>query len=245
MKHISRLTELLGKRDNFHIWGSELEMVDAIETLIQDRHFSSAYDIALYREFDTGVGIADILCAIFDAGVFLIRSRDFYGEPLPKLTRNAAYVLVNFPESVCKDLSSIAALSRMSNLDIALATDILLKRRLVKTTSRGMQKRKQNEIFALQALETYEAKLKNWHRTLMQAIDHTWFCSGSYIIQGYQTRNAVSNATDGCRNHNIGLLLALSHSWLMPIVSPRPRPLQQTYLAWIINEQLLDDFLCQ
>lgn len=86
--------------------------------------------------------------------------------------------------------------------------------------------------YAVRGIVAFEAKVKDWPRALVQAIQNRWFASESYVL--LPERPASDAVLSACRHHGVGVWRLGEESPLLPAVVEPHLPLSVG--SWFFNE---------
>jgi len=90
--------------------------------------------------------------------------------------------------------------------------------------------------FVARRIIAVEAKMRDWHRAIEQAISNTWFASHSFVLLPHKCW--TGNVGRAARRHGIGVLL-FNGTRLSLQVRPRTHSLPGSYGSWLVNEWAL------
>ena len=117
----------------------------------------------------------------------------------------------------------------------------LLARRLAVCKQGRIKALPKKETFAIKNISVIEAKLNDWRRALIQARRHLWFTDNCYVVIPEGERTKKNRVASACRRHRVGLMMVSKKGDLITVVSLKKSGPYNTYLAWLLNESLLQE----
>jgi len=220
-------------------WKSEKEFVDDFVDALQDRSRSTH----VVREFRTGYGLPDIVWIEYYNGVIRKRKKRVRYRSLATFTINCAYTMAYLVKRRWVKLSTLKSSFRSMNNRFGDLIEILVQRKLVTIKSEKIKSLPKTEIFAIRNITIIEAKLADWRRAIMQAQRCLWFTDNCYVLVPDPKPVKKRKIANLCRKYGIGFTVFSEDGDIVQVIRLNKRRPYNTYLAWLLNENLFDDLL--
>ena len=219
------------------MWTSEMEFIDDFLRVAESIN-NSAHVI---KEFRTGYGLPDILSIEYDKHTLKKRIRNVKSAKLRPFDIKAAYAMVYLSKRRWVKLETLRTDMSASNGSIKSLVENLVQRKMAVKKGDLIKCVPKRDIFAIRAVVAIEAKLKKWKAAIFQAQRYLWFTNNSNILIPAINSTQLKKIKDSCKKYHVGLITFSKDKTLSPIVKIRKRKPYNTYLAWLLNEVLLEE----
>ena len=220
-------------------WKSEKEFVDNFVDALQNRSKSTH----IVREFRTGYGLPDIVWIEYSNDVIRKRKKRVRSRSLTPFTIDCAYTMAYLAQRRFVKLSTLKSALRSMNSRLGSIIEILIQRNLVIIKSDKITSRPKAEIFAIRNIQIIEAKLADWKRAIMQAQRFLWFTDNCYVLLPNFKSMKKRQVASLCMKYGVGLTFFSEDGTIFPVIRINKRRPYNTYLTWLLNENLFDELL--
>ncbi len=222
------------------IWRSEMELVDCFTSCLKKNlETGKGKSIWMEQEADTRYGRPDVLVVEYKKSVISRRVRSLR-KGMPDFSQACAYAMQILTRRRWTKTNSLAAHLRCSVGEAKDISSRLRSRRLVLSKNGCIRARPLGEVFAIKRITTYEGKLTKWKNAVEQAERHLWFTGDSYVLIPRMKERFLQKVIESCRMREVGLIVIEKDHSFRILLAPQCRKPRNTYLAWSLNEQLVD-----
>jgi hypothetical protein len=219
------------------MWKNEEEFVNSYLSSLEDKTNSTL----LLRDFQTGYGLPDILCTEYSKAVVQNRVRHLRHKDIPPFTLDCAYTMAYLTRRRSVKISTLKTAFRTTNGSFDLLIQTLKLRRLVRIKSGIIKAERKKDIFAIKSITVLEAKLYDWKRAIFQAQRYRWFTDNCYVLLPKISDRQINRVIWLCKKYHVGLMMFSNNSVLNPMIKLKKKQPYNTYLAWLLNENLLNE----
>jgi len=192
------------------------------------------------KEFRTGYGLPDLLKIEYDKNILVKRRRNSKSRKLKHFDIDCAYVMAYLSERRWIKLNNLKSNTNLYNGSIKTIIDKLRERGLVIKKGDKIKSKPKKEVFAIKSIVAIEAKLRQWKRAIFQAQRYLWFTNNSNILVPTNCNRQLSKIINSCKKYHVGLITLSKDKKILTIIKRKKRKPYNTYLAWLLNELLLD-----
>jgi predicted transcriptional regulator len=218
------------------MWKEETAFVSDFLTLCQEKNRS----VHIMKEFRTGYGFPDILMLEYTDNAYK-RVKQLIHNNVEPISTSAAYIITYLSKRRWVNIYNIKNHFQMRNGSFNAAMDLLKQRGLIEINGDKVKGRPKKETFILTNITVLEAKLKNWGRAISQAQRYLWFTDNSSILIPKRTPPLLEKIAYRCKKSHVGLIALDTDRKAEPVVKTKRRKPYNTYLAWMLNEMLVDE----
>jgi hypothetical protein len=216
-------------------WPSEKAVVTAA---VSQLRMTTQHDSVILEEFRTSFGLPDILHLRYDPEKLEARMRT-YPHPRIPITRDSARLISLLTHNGPLTEPDAVQLLSFTTRRFRAAIAPLLKRNLVIDEHGELRIRGKDDVFFLNRVVVYEAKLKNWPRALLQAQRHLWFADEAFVLMPELSDRVRSRLIPACETAGVGLA-TLQREGLSIILKADHNDAGRNWLTWYLNETVLD-----
>lgn len=196
-------------------------------------------DIIILQEVDTNYGRPDIIVVEYDTAAFQRRkySSSFIVEG-SCFTNECAYAMTYLSQREWTEFEYLQKFLNCRKNKLHSIIDTLATRGLIRIFKESICTRSFDENFILRRVLVFEAKLSKWRGAISQAERHLWFTGASYVILPTERITILDKASQECAHRGVGLISFSEDGTLVHLIGPPDMKIYNTYLSWLINEQV-------
>lgn len=225
------------KISNLTMWHSERKFVDDFLTSVN----SMNKPFYILKEFRTGYGIPDILIIEYDKSVIIRRKKFLEISELNPFDTNCAYIMAYLAENCWVKLENLKSKFNIHSCSIEIIIENLINRELVVKKDSMIKSVPQKEIFAINGIIAIEAKLRKWKNAIFQAQRHLWFTKNSNILIPLTNGIQLNKIRYFCNKNDVNLITFNKNEIVTFAIETGNSAPYNTYLAWLLNELLLEE----
>src|SRR5690606_24860689 len=114
----------------------------------------------------------------------------------------------------------------------------LAERGLIESRGTKLRARPVSDLWFVDRIEAYEAKLDKWKDAAEQASRHHWFASRSYVAMPRLSERVLRQIVEKCRQWYLGLCVLRDRESCRVEFPPPSRKAPTTQLGWLLNERI-------
>ncbi len=221
-------------------WTSEAEMVAAFVDSVKSENRNSGSDVIVLQEADTNYGRPDVMVIEYDSTAF--QRRSFSCSSIVEkssFSSECAYAMSYLSQREWTEFEYLRNFLNCRKNKLHSIIDNLAMRDLVSIFKESVCARSVDENFILRKVLVFEAKIAKWRDAVSQAERHLWFTGASYVILPSERTNILYKASQECAQRGVGLISFSGDGSFEHLVEPPDTKIYNTYLSWLINEQIL------
>lgn len=227
---------------NASAWTSELELVDALERGVTEKAVGrSRKQVRVFREFDAGLGRVDLLCVWYDQDRLATRRAACRAADLKPFKLLEGYAMSflrgsRWVEQHCLQKTLRVSARRTDNL-----VGLLSQRGLIERRDNMLRARPLSDLWFVERIEAYEAKLDKWKDAAEQASRHLWFASRCYVAMPRLSERVLRQVVETCQQWYLGLCVLRDRETCRVEFPPPRRKAPKTQLGWLVNERIFEE----
>lgn len=223
-------------------WTSELELVDVLERRITEKATGRpGKRVRVFREFDAGLGRVDLLCVWYDLGRLAARKAACRVDALKPFGLLDGYAMTFLRGSRWVDQCRLREALRLSSRRTANLVEFLSQRGLTERRGDIVRARPLSDLWFVERIEAYEAKLDKWKDAAEQASRHLWFASRCYVAMPRLSDRVLRQVVETCQQWYLGLCVLRDRESCRVEFPPPRRKAPTTQLGWLVNERIFEE----
>jgi hypothetical protein len=220
-------------------WASESQMVQAFSERMTSEKSELHKEFLILQESKTNYGRPDVMIVEYDTSAITARSSQSFSMHEAPFTSECAYAMAFLSEAKRANMDSLQRFLQCGNAKLHSIVNCLTIRNLINVYKEAIRPRKREEIFYLNRILVFEAKLEKWRAAIAQAERHLWFTGASYIILPDKKPKILVKVREECLQKGIGLISFSKDSVIDYIVRPSDMRIYNTHFTWLLNEKVL------
>ncbi len=220
-------------------WTSEAEMVTAFVNSVKSQNRNPDNNVIVLQEADTNYGRPDVMVIEYDTAVF--QRRNISASSIiekSSFSSECAYAMSYLSQREWTGFEYLQQFLNCRKNKLHSIIDNLAMRDLIRICKESVCSRSLDENFALRRVLVFEAKISKWRDAISQAERHLWFTGASYVILPDERRTILDKALHECAQRGVGLISFSVDGSLAYLTEPPDMKIYNTYLSWLINEQV-------
>lgn len=223
-------------------WSSENELVDVFVRSLQSDAANTAHKkLKIFREFDPGVGRVDILCVWYNPNRLNARQMLISGDFSTPFSTLSGYAMALLKQCRWISMTTFEQRMRLAHYRAKKIVQQLSERGLVLVDGNYLRARSNSDIWFIDDIEAYEAKLAKWQAVIGQASQHEWFASQTFVVMPQPTARVKRHLVQQCADKGIGVVLYPDNKTSTVVVQPEKRKLPMTHVGWFLNERIFEE----
>ena len=220
-------------------WTSEAEMVTAFVNNVRSQNRNPRNNVIVLQEARTNYGRPDVMVIEYDTLAF--QRRNISSSAIIErysFSSECAYAMSYLSQREWTEFEYLRKFLNCGKNKLHWIIDNLAMRDLISTFRESVCARSLDENFILRRVLVFEAKLSKWRDAISQAESHLWFTGASYVLLPAERRTILDNVSQECVLKGVGLISFSMDGSMEHLVEPREMKIYNTYLSWLINEQV-------
>lgn len=184
----------------------------------------------VFREPQMPTGFPDVIAV-------LLRDRNLLFNPARLKLREEHLRLLHHVHAVQR--TSESRLATSLRLKPAKLSDLLVDLEaagLIRRADRRVAARSLARAFVARHIVAVEAKIRDWHRAIEQAVANTWFASHSYVLLPEKSWSPALR--DRAIEHGVGVIVYDGQTSSIRL-GAEERAIPASYGSWLVNEWTL------